>query len=54
MERFKKVVIYEFGPNLGLPHCLNIHCVMTSAAEKISTIDSEKMELCEKCAKQLN
>ena len=48
-ERFKKVVIHEFGHNLGLPHCPNKHCVMTSAAEKISTIDNEKMELCEEC-----
>lgn len=49
LERFKKVVIHEFGHNLGLPHCPNKHCVMTSAAEKISTIDNEKMELCEEC-----
>lgn len=49
LERFKKVVIHEFGHNLGLPHCPNKHCVMTSAAEKISTIDNERMELCEEC-----
>lgn len=54
IERFKKVVIHEFGHNLGLPHCPNKHCVMTSAAEKISTIDKEKMELCEKCKKIIN
>lgn len=52
-SRLKKVVIHEFGHNLGLPHCPNKHCVMTSAAEKISTIDNEKMELCEKCITQL-
>jgi archaemetzincin len=52
-SRLKKVVIHEFGHNLGLPHCPNKHCVMTSAAEKISTIDNEKMELCEKCKRQL-
>ncbi|WP_298303897.1 matrixin family metalloprotease [Flavobacterium sp.] len=52
-SRLKKVVIHEFGHNLGLPHCPNKHCVMTSAAEKISTIDNEKMELCEKCKTQL-
>ena len=51
IERFKKVVIHEFGHNLGLSHCSNKHCVMTSAAEKISTIDNEKMELCNKCKK---
>lgn len=52
-SRLKKVVIHEFGHNLGLPHCPNKHCVMTSAAEKISTIDNEKMELCQKCKIQL-
>jgi archaemetzincin len=49
LSRLKKVVIHEFGHNLGLPHCSDKHCVMTSAAEKISTIDNEKMELCVKC-----
>lgn len=48
-SRLKKVVIHEFGHNLGLPHCPNLHCVMTSANEKITTIDQEKMELCAKC-----
>jgi len=52
-SRLKKVVIHEFGHNLGLQHCLNNQCVMTSAAEKISTIDKEKMELCKKCKKRL-
>lgn len=52
--RLKKVVIHEFGHNLGLTHCSNKECVMTSAVEKISTIDNEKMELCSKCKKQLH
>jgi archaemetzincin len=54
LSRFKKVVIHEFGHNLGLPHCPNSYCVMTSANEKISTIDNEKMMLCEACLKKLN
>ena len=53
LERFKKVVIHEFGHNLGLPHCPDKNCVMTSAAEKISTIDKEKMELCDVCKRQI-
>ena len=52
-SRLKKVVIHEFGHNLGLKHCSNKQCVMTSAAEKISTIDKEKMELCKICKRQL-
>lgn len=51
--RLKKVTIHEFGHNLGLPHCPNQHCVMTSANEKISTIDTEKMELCTDCKAKL-
>jgi archaemetzincin len=51
--RLKKVVIHEFGHSLGLPHCSDKQCVMTSAAEKISTIDNEKMELCKACKKLL-
>lgn len=51
--RLKKVTIHEFGHNLGLPHCPNSHCVMTSANEKISTIDTEKMKLCANCKSKL-
>lgn len=54
LSRLKKVVIHEFGHNLGLKHCINKKCIMTSAAEKIATIDNEKMALCEKCKKKLN
>ncbi len=49
LARLKKVAIHELGHNLGLPHCKNTHCVMTSAAEKSSTIDNEYLELCKKC-----
>jgi archaemetzincin len=48
-NRLKKVTIHEFGHNLGLSHCSNKHCVMTSANEKLSTIDNEEMELCKNC-----
>ena len=51
--RLQKVAIHELGHTLGLPHCPDRHCVMTSAAEKISTIDTEKMALCTVCKKQL-
>lgn len=54
MTRLRKVVIHEFGHNLGLPHCPNKNCVMTSAAEKLTTIDKEKLALCKKCKKIIN
>ena len=54
MKRLKKVAVHEFGHNLGLPHCPNKNCVMTSAAEKLTTIDNEKLALCSKCKKIIN
>ncbi|CAM4242342.1 matrixin family metalloprotease [Flavobacterium terrigena] len=51
MTRLRKVAIHEFGHNLGLPHCPDKKCVMTSAAEKLTTIDNEKLALCDKCKK---
>lgn len=54
MTRLRKVAIHEFGHNLGLPHCPNKNCVMTSAAEKLATIDNEKLTLCSKCKKIIN
>lgn len=53
LERFKKVVIHEFGHNLGLPHCPNKQCIMESASEKISTVDNEKMALCSDCKEKI-
>lgn len=52
--RLKKVAIHEFGHNLGLPHCPNKKCVMTAAAEKITTIDNEKLALCKSCKNIIN
>ncbi|MFP9118082.1 matrixin family metalloprotease [Flavobacterium sp. RNTU_13] len=52
-KRLEKVVLHELGHNLGLPHCENPKCVMTSAAEKISTIDNANASLCDACAKRI-
>lgn len=54
MNRLKKVAVHEFGHNLGLPHCPDKNCVMTSAAEKLTTIDTEKLALCKNCKKIIN
>ena len=54
MIRLRKVTVHEFGHNLGLPHCPNKKCVMTSAAEKLTTIDNEKLALCMTCKKIIN
>lgn len=52
--RLKKVTIHEFGHSLGLPHCPNKQCIMTSANEKIATIDYEKIALCSQCKSKLD
>jgi archaemetzincin len=49
INRLKKVVVHEFGHNLGLPHCPDKNCVMTDAVENIATIDREKLALCKSC-----
>lgn len=54
MTRLRKVAIHEFGHNLGLSHCPDKSCVMTSAAEKLTTIDNEKLALCNTCKKIIN
>jgi archaemetzincin len=54
MTRLRKVAVHEFGHNLGLPHCPDKNCVMTSAAEKLATIDNEKLALCNNCKKIIN
>lgn len=52
-ERLEKVVVHEFGHNLGLPHCKNKKCVMTDAVEKIATIDNETLSLCKECKERI-
>ena len=52
-KRLEKVVLHELGHNLGLPHCENPKCVMTNAAEKISTVDNANALLCDACAKRI-
>lgn len=52
-KRLEKVVLHELGHNMGLPHCDNPKCVMTSAAEKISTIDNANASLCSNCARKI-
>jgi len=53
-DRLAKICIHEFGHNRGLDHCENKTCAMTDAVEKISTIDSADLNLCEKCRKKIH
>lgn len=53
-DRLKKVVVHEFGHNLGLPHCPNKKCVMTDAVESVKTIDNAELKLCDDCAGKIS
>ncbi|MCB9202966.1 MAG: matrixin family metalloprotease [Flavobacteriales bacterium] len=53
LRRIQKVSIHEIGHNLGLPHCSDKKCVMTSAAEKLSTVDGVHLNLCSECRKTI-
>lgn len=53
LDRLKKVVLHEFGHNLGLPHCKNKKCLMTDAVENIATIDNSNLSICEDCKLKL-
>lgn len=49
MERIIKITLHEIGHNYGLDHCTDKNCLMTDAAERISTVDNAKNHLCSKC-----
>ncbi len=53
LDRLKKIVLHEFGHNLGLPHCKNKKCLMTDAVENIATIDNANLTICEDCKSKL-
>lgn len=53
IQRVQKVSVHEIGHNLGLKHCPNKDCVMTSAVEKLSTVDHAQLKLCAECKKEL-
>ncbi len=49
MERIIKITLHEIGHNYGLDHFTDKNCLMTDAAERISTVDNTKNHLCSKC-----
>lgn len=53
-NRLQKVTLHEIGHNLGLPHCLDVSCLMTDAVENIKTIDNAKLALCTNCKNKIN
>lgn len=52
-ERILKEVIHEFGHTLGLTHCKNFSCVMTSSSY-VEGIDLKQAHFCRQCKLRLN
>lgn len=52
-NRFLKICLHEIGHNLGLAHCKIPGCMMNEAKGKISTIDKENMDFCNKCKRKI-
>jgi archaemetzincin len=52
-ERTLKEVLHEFGHTLGLIHCKNFSCVMTSSSF-VEGIDLKHAQFCRHCRARLN
>lgn len=53
MERLKKIVLHEMGHNLGLQHCPERHCLMSSANGHPSVLHEAGNSYCPACRKRL-
>jgi archaemetzincin len=51
LEKLLKVSLHELGHNAGLPHCMNVHCIMTDAKGKDNLLN--EIDFCEVCRKML-
>lgn len=52
-DRFRKVVIHEFGHTFGLIHCQNTVCVMRSSTY-VEDIDQKTIHFCKNCQNALS
>ena len=52
-HRLRTLFLHEIGHNLGLPHCLNAHCIMQDVRGKVSTIDSSFNDYCTACRQNI-
>ena len=53
IDRFKKVVIHEFGHTFGLIHCHNSTCIMRSSTY-VEDLDQKEMGFCYNCKTKLD
>ncbi len=55
LARLRKVVLHEFGHNLGLDHCTHSPtCLMRSTEGNMQALDTAEAALCDKCAAQIS
>ena len=49
VERLSKAVDHELGHTFGLEHCSTSECLMEDAGGTVTTLDREKLDLCDSC-----
>ena len=51
---FRNVIIHEVGHNLGLPHCQDITCIMSTNTGDVEKLNNNNNAYCKKCKKIIN
>ena len=49
----RNVIIHEVGHNLGLPHCKDIKCIMSTNTGDIGKLNNSNNTYCKKCKKTI-
>src|SRR5688572_4223170 len=50
----RNVIIHEVGHNLGLPHCKDIKCIMSTKSGDVEKLNDNNNAYCKKCKKIIN
>lgn len=51
--RLRNVIVHEVGHNLGLAHCQNIKCIMSTENGRYENLDLGNTDYCDKCKGKL-
>lgn len=53
-NRIKNVIIHEVGHNLGLGHCPDVQCIMSTEYGYFEKLDVSENKYCKKCGEKLH